>query len=163
MTEKPHPAEHHLDLPPGVDPAVVQSGDFGPHDHPVLGFDAAPEWLGYTVDAYGGGFARAHMTVRDDMLNGYEIAHGGIVFAFADTCFAWACNSSLQDEDTVVVSSGADIDFVSTPRKGTRLTAVGLLRAAYGRSGICDVTVSDEKGALVAEYRGRGRRVPRPK
>lgn len=159
MDKEIPPQPQHLSVPQGIDPSTVRHGHFGPHDHPILGFDATPEWLGYSVTAYGKGYSRAHMTIRGDMLNGYGIAHGGIIFAFADTCFAWASNSLDSEGNTVAVSSGADIDYLSSPEEGTQLTATGVVRTTRGRSGICDVTVTDQSGQVVAEYRGRARHV----
>lgn len=146
---------------PHIDPATVVHGRFGAHDHPVLGYDATPEWLGYTVSAYGPGYARAHMVVRGDMLNGFGIAHGGVLFAFADTCFAWATNHQGDEATTISVSSGATIEYLSSPSEGARISAAGIVKASSGRSAVCDVTVTDQEGKILAEYRGRARRIPR--
>lgn len=146
-------------LPPGLDASLVAHGKFGPHDHPVLGHDPTPEWLGYAVSAYGGGYTRAHMVVRREMLNGFGTAHGGILFAFADTCFAWAINSQGDDSATISVSAGASIEFLASPAEGALLNAVGVVKASSGRSGVCDVTVTDEEGNVLVEYRGRSRRI----
>lgn len=153
-------AESVPPLPPGVDPMTVVRGSFDAHDHPTLGHDAAADWLGYLVSEYGDGYARAHMVLRAEMLNGFKIAHGGMLFAFADTCFAWSCNDPRGDGSTITVASGVDINFISSPTEGTRLTAVGARRASTGRSGIYDITITDDTGALVAEFRGRSRTVP---
>ena len=96
------------------------------------------------------------MTVRADMVNGYEIAHGGLVFALADTAFAAACNSVAAP----TVAAGADITFVTSARLGDELVATARLRTSFGRNGIYDVTVrrGDE---VVAEFRGRSHRLNR--
>lgn len=140
----------------------VQRGNFNPHDHPRLGHDRAAEWLGITVSEYGEGYAKGHMQVRQEMLNGFAIAHGGMVFAFADTIFAWACNHPDGDGSTITVAQGVDINFVSSPKEGVNLTAVGKRRANFGRSGIYDITITDEHDQLVAEFRGRSRTIPNP-
>src|SRR5690625_3670121 len=149
-------------LPASVNPATVVRGDFGPHDHPILGSpDRAPEWLGFHVSEYGEGYARAHMQIREDMRNGSKIAHGGMSFAFDDTCFAWPCTNPDGDGTSLTGTQGADINFLASPTEGTILTAVGVRHQITGRSGLCDVTVTDDQGRLVAEFRGRFRSVPR--
>jgi acyl-CoA thioesterase len=125
----------------------------------MMASDAASRMLGIEVLDYGDGWARARLTVRDDMVNGHDICHGGVIFSLADTTFACACNSW----GPVTVAAGADIAFVAPARGGDLLTAEARMRARYGRSGIYDVTVTrgDE---LIAEFRGRshetGRRRP---
>ena len=101
--------------------------------------------------------AEVRMTVTDAMVNGHDIAHGGYIFTLADSAFALACNSRGQ----TTVAAGADISFVTVAHRGDVLVADGRVRAAYGRSGITDVTVTRESdGALVAEFRGRSRSLP---
>lgn len=150
----------HAQLPAGIDPASIKRGDFGPHDHPTLGHDRTADWMGYRVTEYADGYAKATVTLREEMLNGFEIAHGGMIFAFADTCFAWACNNPDGDGSTITVAQGVDINFISSPTVGTTLIATGARRASTGRSGIYDIVVTDDAGNLVAEFRGRSRTIP---
>lgn len=147
-------------VPHSIDPSTVVRGTFSPHEHPLLGpVKSASSWLGVTFSEYGKNYARAHMTIRPEMLNGFRIAHGGMVFAFADTCFAWACNDFDGDGSTMTVAQGADINFLSSPIEGMVLTAVGVKYERTGRSGICDVTVLDDRDRVVAEFRGRFRTI----
>jgi phenylacetic acid degradation protein PaaD len=95
------------------------------------------------------------MTVRADMVNGHDIAHGGYVFLLADTAFAVACNSYGQS----TVAAGCDIAFVAPVHAGDRLTAEATERHRAGRSGIYDVSVRREDGTVVAELRGRSRTI----
>ena len=60
--------------------------------HPVLENDYASEWMGIEVLTLGDGHATIRMTLRQEMLNGFGMAHGGMIFAFADSAFALACN-----------------------------------------------------------------------
>jgi acyl-CoA thioesterase len=106
--------------------------------------------LGIEVLEHGQGRARAEMTVRDDMVNGHGLCHGGLIFSLADTAFACACNSW----GPVTVAAGADIAFVAPARRGDVLVAEARVRARYGRNGIYDVTVTCGD-RLVAEFRGR--------
>ncbi len=120
----------------------------------MIASDEASRSLGIVVDSWGDGQAHARMTVRADMVNGYELAHGGLVFALADTAFAAACNSVAAP----TVAAGADITFITSARLGDELTATAQLRTSFGRNGIYDVTVrrGDE---VVAEFRGRSHRI----
>jgi acyl-CoA thioesterase len=113
--------------------------------------DRASAALGMVVDRDEPGESVVSMLVREDMTNGFAITHGGMVFALADTAFAIACN---EDED-VTVAAGADIVFLKATRAGQTLTAHARRRALSGRSGLYDVTVTDETGDVVAEFRGR--------
>jgi acyl-CoA thioesterase len=115
---------------------------------------ASTELLGMRVVEMTAGYAVVTMEVRADMLNGFGIAHGGLVFALADTAFAMACN----EEGTVTVSSGAEITFLATSHPGQELTATARLRSKRGRSGIYDVEIRSETG-IVAEFRGHSRRI----
>jgi acyl-CoA thioesterase len=139
----------------------VKRGTFGPHDHPILGVDKAADWLGITISEYAEGYAKGHMTIRPEMLNGFDIAHGGMLFAFADTLFAWACNNPDGDGTTISVTQGSDIHFIASAPVDTPLTAVGRRHETTGRSGLCDVTITDDHGAIIAEFRGRFRTIPR--
>ena len=144
-------------------PTDVRRRTFGPNDHPAWGHDRTSEWLGVTITEYAPGYAKGHMRIREEMLNGFNIAHGGMVFALADTIFAWTCNDPDGDGSTITVAQGSDINFVSSPQIGTTLTATGFLRASTGRSGLYDITVVDDQGNLVAEFRGRSRTIPNPR
>jgi len=124
----------------------------------MMQHDRASEGLGMTVLVNEPGRSVVTMTIRDDMLNGFAITHGGFVFALADTAFAIACN----DSDLVTVAAGADITFLKATTAGDVLTATAIERAKSGRSGLYDVEVLDATGAIVAEFRGRSRRTNSP-
>jgi acyl-CoA thioesterase len=124
----------------------------------MMRHDRASESLGMTVLTNEPGHSVVTMTIREDMLNGFAITHGGFVFALADTAFAIACN----DSDLVTVAAGADITFLKATTAGDVLTATAIERAKSGRSGIYDVEVLDATGAIVAEFRGRSRRTNSP-
>lgn len=130
-------------------------------DHPILAGDHASHWMGITVDRAEYGHAQIRMTLREEMLNGFGIAHGGMVFALADTCFALACNDPDGDGSTITVASGADVNFLAPTHRGEELTAVGTVRARTGRSGVYDIQVT-AGDRLVAEFRGRSRTIPNP-
>ncbi|HZC69770.1 MAG TPA: hydroxyphenylacetyl-CoA thioesterase PaaI [Jatrophihabitans sp.] len=116
----------------------------------MLAADHASAALGIEVVEHGPGWARARMTVRSDMVNGHDIAHGGLVFALADTTFACACNGWGR----ATVAAGADIAFLAPAHAGDLLEAEAQVRSRRGRNGIYDVTVR-RGDDVIAEFRGR--------
>jgi acyl-CoA thioesterase len=124
----------------------------------MYGDDAASQALGITISDVGRGSAIASMKVREDMVNGHGICHGGYVFTLADTAFAFACNTY----DDVTVAAGADISFLEPVHSDANLTATAVELTRRGRSGLYDVTVRTDDGTVVAEFRGRSRSLGRP-
>ena len=124
----------------------------------MMARDRASSALGMTVVTGVPGTAVVSMTIREDMLNGFDVVHGGLIFSVADTAFAIACN----EDDAVTLAAGADITFLRPVRLGQTLTATAERRVRSGRSGIYDVQVTDETGAVVAEFRGRSRTTSLP-
>jgi len=116
--------------------------------------DAASRMLGMRIVAVGPGTASVSMTVREDMINGWGLCHGGLVASLADSAFAVACNSHGE----VTVAAGFDVTFLEASRLGDELVAVASERAVRGRSGVYDVTVRRARDdSVVAEFRGRSR------
>ena len=115
--------------------------------------DDASKWLGMSLDHVGPGTATASFTVGKHHTNGHDICHGGYIFTLADSAFAFACNS----HNRVAVAQHNTITYVAPGKLGDRLTAVATEIALYGRSGICDVRVTDQSGRLIAEFRGASR------
>lgn len=121
--------------------------------------DVASRRLGMVIDLLEQDHAVVRMPIRQDMVNGHAICHGGFIFTLADSCFALACNS----RGSTTVASGADITFTAPGRLGDVLVAEGVVRSAFGRSGITDVTVRRESdGQVIAEFRGRSRSLRTP-
>ncbi|MFB8388250.1 hydroxyphenylacetyl-CoA thioesterase PaaI [Microbacterium sp. NPDC055910] len=117
----------------------------------MLRADRASAALGMVIEHDGPEYCAVSMLVRDDMTNGFGMTHGGMVFALADTAFALACN----DDEQVTVAAGADISFLAQTKAGQTLRAEARRRAGTARTGVYDVTVRDEDGSVVAEFRGR--------
>ncbi len=119
--------------------------------------DRASRALGMEATTIESDHAVVRMAITEAMVNGHDIAHGGYLFTLADSTFALVCNSGGE----LTVAAGADITFIASARLGDVLVAEGRTRAAYGRSGLTDVTVTRESdGALIAEFRGRSRSLP---
>ena len=113
-----------------------------------------PAW-GVTIDEVREGYARIRMTVRDDMLNGHRIAHGGMIFALADTAFAYACNS--RNESTV--AQNATISFLAQAQAGDVLVAEAREMSRSGRSGVYQVSVKTADCRVIAEFTGLSRTI----
>lgn len=117
--------------------------------------DWAAQGLGAVLEEIRPGYAKMTMIVKRHMLNGHETCHGGYSFALADTAFAYACNSYNH----VTVGANCEIVYPAPGREGDVLTAVAEERFFSGRSGVYDVTVTTQEGAVVALFRGHARRI----
>ncbi len=128
--------------------------------------DRASRTLGMAVVAVGPGTASVTMTVREDMVNGHDIGHGGLTFTLADSAFAFACNSYNRR----TVAAGAEIAFRRPTRLGDVLTASARERSRDGRDGVYDVVVtrpselglqvgSEVGSEVVATFVGRSREI----
>lgn len=117
--------------------------------------DRATQALGMRIEAIRPGYARISMPVREDMLNGHRICHGGLIFTLADSAFAYACNSYNKN----TVASACHIDFLAPGREGDTLQAEAVEQSASGRTGVYDVTVRDGEGRTLALFRGKSYRI----
>jgi acyl-CoA thioesterase len=117
--------------------------------------DATTQRLGMRIERIAPGEATLSMEVSDLMLNGHGLAHGGFVFALADSAFAFACNGYNQR----TVGHQAAITYIAPGRLGDRLTAVARELSRGRRDGIYDVHVTNHRGEPVAEFRGQSRTV----
>jgi acyl-CoA thioesterase len=113
--------------------------------------DRASRMLGIQVLNVAPGSATLMMTVRDDMLNGHDICHGGLITTLADSAFAFACNAYNE----VTVASGFDVNLLAAARLGDVLTASAIEVSKAGRTGVYDISVVNQRGEAVAAFRGR--------
>ena len=113
-----------------------------------------PAW-GIVIEEARAGYARLSMAVRADMLNGHGTVHGGMVFALADTAFAYVCNGKNEK----AVAAQASIVFLGSAQEGETLIAEAAELAREGRSGVCRVAVRTAEGRPVAEFTGYSRTV----
>jgi len=97
------------------------------------------------------GRAVLRMAVREPMLNGHRICHGGFIFTLADSTFAYACNS----HNKVTVAAGASIEFLKPAHAGDVLTCEGVEQVLQGRHGVYDMRVTNQRGETVALFRGK--------
>ena len=113
--------------------------------------DAASKSLGIRVDVSEAGKAVAAMTVREDMVNGFDVCHGGIVFTLADTAFAFACNGY----DNRTFAAAASIDFLRPARLGDELRAVAREDYRGTKRGLYTVGIRNQHDQVVALFHGR--------
>ena len=113
-----------------------------------------PAW-GIRIEEARAGYARLSMEVRPDMLNGHRIVHGGMVFALADTAFAYVCNGGNEK----TVAAQADIVFLGSTAESDMLIAEAQEAATAGRSGVTRVSVRTADGRPIAEFTGYSRTI----
>jgi acyl-CoA thioesterase len=116
-----------------------------------------PAW-GIRIEEARAGYARVSMVVRADMLNGHGIAHGGIIFALADSAFAYVCNGANHAS----VAAQASIVFLDKVAEGEMLVAEAEEVAREGRAGVTRVTVRTADGRAIAEFTGYSRTLGGP-
>jgi acyl-CoA thioesterase len=121
----------------------------------LFGRDNTAKMLGILVAGVKPGYARVTMTVRSDMVNGHQTCHGGLIFALADSAFAVSCNSRNER----AVAAAASIDFLAPAFEGDELTAEGTELWQSGRTGIYEITVTNQRAERIALFRGRSHRI----
>jgi acyl-CoA thioesterase len=116
---------------------------------------ASKDTMGMELLECSPGRAVLRMEVRALHLNGHQICHGGFIFTLADTTFAFACNSYNK----VTVAAGCSIEFLKSVQLGDVLTCVGVEQTLTGRHGIYDMQVSNQRGEVVAMFRGKSAQI----
>lgn len=115
--------------------------------------DTASQALGMVLDGVGPGRSKISMTVTDKMANGHGTCHGGYLFTLADSAFAFACNTYNQ----ITVAQQCTVTFLAPAHVGDRLTAAAREISRSGRSGLYDVSITNQNGDKIAEFRGNSR------
>ena len=121
----------------------------------LFGRDRASQALGMRITGVRPGWARVTMRVREDMLNGHGVCHGGMLFALGDSAFAFACNSHNE----ATVAAAAAIDYLATAREGDELTAEASELWRTRRNGIYEIVICNQRGERIALFRGRSYRI----
>ncbi|TFY97499.1 hydroxyphenylacetyl-CoA thioesterase PaaI [Ramlibacter rhizophilus] len=116
---------------------------------------ASKDTMGMSLLECAPGRALMRMEVRELHLNGHRICHGGFIFTLADSTFAFACNS----RNRVTVAGGASIEFLKPGQLGDVLTCEGVERVLQGRHGVYDMTVRNQRGEVVAMFRGKSTQI----
>jgi acyl-CoA thioesterase len=120
--------------------------------------DQASQKLGMKILSVAPGKAVLTMTVTDDMIQGHGSCHGGYLFTLADSAFAFSCNSYNK----ATVASGCSIDYMAGAKAGDVLTATAVEQSRGGRTGVYDITLTNQDGNTVALFRGKSYQVRGP-
>src|SRR5215208_5689079 len=125
--------------------------------HMLASEGTGPAW-GITIEEAREGYARVSMQIRPEMLNGHGIAHGGMIFALADSAFAYVCNGANHAS----VAAQASIVFLDKVAEGETLVAEAEEVAREGRAGVTRVAVRTADGRAIAEFTGYSRTLGGP-
>jgi len=124
----------------------------------MLSRDGFSQWLGLQIDAVADGYCKLHYTVRPEMLNGFASLHGGVIFSASDSAFAFACNTHGR----ITVAQDVSISFTRPTAAGEVLTVEAKELYAGHRSGLYDIRTTNERGELVAFFKGSAYRSSKP-
>jgi acyl-CoA thioesterase len=116
---------------------------------------ASRETMGMELLVCSPGRAVMRMTIDERHLNGHRICHGGFIFTLADSTFAFACNSRNKS----TVAAGCSIEFLKPGHLGDVLTCEGVERLLQGRHGVYDMQVTNQRGEVVAMFRGKSAQI----
>ncbi|GAA4743417.1 hydroxyphenylacetyl-CoA thioesterase PaaI [Flavisolibacter ginsenosidimutans] len=112
--------------------------------------DLFSQWLGIEVLEVRESYSKISMTLRNEMINGLGIVHGGIAFSLADSAFAFACNN----RNNLSVALDTSITFTKATKPGDTLIAEAK-ELHNGRStGLYHITVTNQNGEAVAHFKG---------
>lgn len=112
--------------------------------------DLFSQWLGIQIIEIKEGYSKLKMTVRKEMINGFDIVHGGIAFSLADSAFAFACNN----RNNLSVALDTSINFIKPVHVNDELFAEAK-EIHNGRStGLYQVTISNQRNHIVAIFKG---------
>lgn len=124
----------------------------------MIARDRFSAWLGLQVDEVGEGYCRLHYTVKEDMLNGFERLHGGVLFSASDSAFAFACNSHGR----ITVALDVSITFTRPAKAGDKLFVEAREIHLGNKTGLYDIRTTNEKGELVCLFKGTAYRTDKP-
>jgi acyl-CoA thioesterase len=118
-------------------------------DH-MMDHDAFSQWMGIEVIEIKEGYSKIQMTIREEMVNGFGIVHGGIPFSFADSAFAFACNN----RNNLSVALDVTITFTKPVNVGDILTAEAKEVHNGRNTGVYLITVTNQNNQQVALFKG---------
>jgi acyl-CoA thioesterase len=123
----------------------------------MLEKDRFSQWLGLQVDESGAGYCRLHYRINDQMVNGFGIVHGGVVFAAADSAFAFACNS----HGILTVALDVSISYTRPAHSGDILFVEARETHLGNKTGLYEIRTTNAAGELVALFKGTAYRTSR--
>lgn len=112
--------------------------------------DLFSQWLGIEVLDIRDGYSKIKMTVRQEMINGFGIVHGGIAFSLSDSAFAFACNN----RNNLSVALDTSINFTKPVHVGDVLIAEAKELHNGKSTGLYHITVTNQRDHIVALFKG---------
>jgi len=120
--------------------------------------DRTGQFLGIQLEEIDQGYSKMSMRVCEEMLNGHDTCHGGLIFTLADSTFGYACNSQNQAS----VAQGCSIDFVRPAKLGDLLTATAEEKSRGKTTALYDIKVVRDDGKVIAFFRGKSYAIGQP-
>jgi acyl-CoA thioesterase len=124
----------------------------------MLGNDNFSRWMGIEIDEYREGYCKLHYTITEEMLNGFGIVHGGIVFSGADSAFAFACNSHGR----ISVALDVHISFVNAAKAGDIMVVEAAEIHTGNKVSFYNVTTTTKNGEIISVFKGTAYRTGKP-
>ena len=116
----------------------------------MLEKDSFSKCLGIEIEEYREGYCRLRYTIRPDMLNGFSIVHGGVIFSGSDSAFAFACNSHGR----ISVALDAHISFIAAARAGDIMTVEAVEIHTGNKTSFYNVSTHDQNGTIISVFKG---------
>ena len=116
----------------------------------VMSQDLFSKWLGIEILEIKEGYSKITMTVRNEMINGLGVVHGGIAFSFADSCFAFACNN----RNVLSLALDTSINFLKPIHVGDVLVAESVEIHNGKSTGLYHISITNQNNKLVAIFKG---------
>jgi acyl-CoA thioesterase len=124
----------------------------------MMQHDLFSQWLGIQVLAVKEGYSKIQMTIREEMINGFGIVHGGVTFSLADSAFAFACNN----RNNLSVALDTSINFTKPVHPGDTLTAEATEQHNGRSTGLYLITITNQHNHIVAHFKGTCFRTGKP-
>ena len=121
----------------------------------MLAKDNFSRWMGIVVDEFREGYCKLHYTITEDMLNGFGIVHGGIIFSGSDSAFAFACNS----HGILSVALDVHITFIRAAKAGDLMQVTAKEIHTGNKTSFYDVTTTNVNGEIVSVFKGTAYRM----
>ena len=116
----------------------------------MLEKDRFTRWLGLEIEEINAGYCRLHYSIREEMLNGFENVHGGVLFSAADSAFAFACNSHGR----ITVALDVSVTFTRPVKEGQRLTVEAKEVYLGNKTSVYDIRTTNQEGEMVCLFKG---------
>lgn len=138
-----------------MNPSAPTPADITAH---LMAHDRFSQWLGLQIDESGPGYCKLHFRIREEMINGFQVVHGGILFSAADSALAFACNSHGR----LTLALDVSISFARPARSGDLLFVEAREAHLGNRTGFYEVRTTNAAGELVTLFKATAYRTSKP-